>query len=119
MDQALPGDELNIRADDWNRVRQAIPRTSSTVTTSPFFCEIYYAKTGVSGIPARSTDTLGSGDVEIYAPDDSDVLQATGRTVTVKNISGTAVAAETYIIIGRENRRRTFTVIVESCEVES
>lgn len=119
MEQALPGDEMVIRADDWNRVRQAIPKTSTRVSNSPFFCEIYYAKTGVSGIPARSTDTLGSGDVEIYAPDGSDVLQATGRTVTVKNISGTAVAAETYIVIGRENRTRTFTVLVESCEVAS
>jgi hypothetical protein len=37
----------------------------------------------------------------------------------VKNISGTSVEGSTYIVIGRENRTRSFVVIVESCEVAS
>jgi hypothetical protein len=118
MEHAFPGDELVLRADDWNRVRDALPKTKTTVNPSPFLCEIYYARTGVGGIPARSGNTVGSATVEIYGID-GNTLTATGREVTVKNISGTSVEGSTYIVIGRENRTRSFVVIVESCEVAS
>ena len=119
-EQAFPGDPLRIKAADWNQVRrQTKPKSNQVVTTSQWVPEIYLAKAGSSGISARSGSTLGSGTVTIYTRNDSNTLVATTREETCYNISGTAVDADAWIVIGREFTRRDFVVIVESCEAAS
>lgn len=114
MEQALPGDEMVIRADDWNRVRQAIPKVGLQANLSGaalLSSQIFYAKVSSPGITARSGTTLGTGEVVIYAPDDTNALTATDRTVVVNSGFEHAIATDKYVIIGREAIRRTYAVI--------
>lgn len=124
MDNAQPGDPLQISAREWNEIRRKNTTktqggSTSTPSKNPWIPEIYYAKTPVGGIPARVGDALGSATCEIYERDADDELVATGREETVWNISGTAVEGSAWIVIATENRRRDFVVIVESCEPAS
>src|SRR5690606_34654845 len=54
---------------------------------------IYIAKTGGSGIPARSGDTPGSAEVTICKINEAGTLVTTSRTETAYNLSASAVAA--------------------------
>jgi hypothetical protein len=48
------------------------------------------------GIPARSGTTVGKANCTIYSISSGDVLTSTGRTVSVVNLSTTAVAGSVY-----------------------
>lgn len=60
---------------------------------------IEIAKNGASAITARSGTTVSSGSVTIYQRSTT-TIATTGVSVTVWNLSDTAVAADAYIFIG-------------------
>lgn len=112
-----PGDPLEISATEWNQVRAAtLGLDGIRDAGGRFIPEVLIAKTGVGGIPARIGTTAGSAEVTVYSIDSSNTLASTTRTAVCKNISGTAVEADTYIVIAREWGSRVFVVVVESCE---
>jgi hypothetical protein len=65
----------------------------------------YAAKTGASTIPARSSNTPGSGTVTLYDLNASGVLESLGITETVYNKSTEAVAANAWLTITLEYSR--------------
>jgi hypothetical protein len=68
----------------------------------------YIAKTGVGGIPARSSDTPGQALVDLYRIGaDGDLLAVTDERsdsiqITVYNLSTAAVAGSVYIQVKQE-----------------
>jgi len=79
-------------------------------------------KTDGSGITARSGSTVGTGTVTLYYIDpDTDALtvkqdrNGDDVTVTVKNMSTTAVAASAYVQIGQEHMKGTYLAVWEDC----
>jgi phosphoribulokinase len=117
MKQAFPGDRLQIKAEDWNRVRQIsnTGRTGVTENRKRVYSEIAIAYTDAPGIAARSGTTLGSGTVTFYGVTDGGVLTATTETATAYNITQSAVVGNTYVVVGREFRTNKWIVIVEDC----
>jgi hypothetical protein len=118
MKQAFPGDRLQIKAEDWNRVRRVsnIPSTGITGGAGRrVYTEMAVAYTDAPGIAARSGTTLGSGTVTFYEISDAGVLSATTETDTVYNITQSAVVGNTYVVVGREFRTNKWIVIVEDC----
>lgn len=115
--ESQPGDPLEISAREWNQVRAAtLGLDGIRDAGGRFIPEVLIAKTGLAGIPARIGTTVGSAEVTVYSIDSDNELASTTRTATCKNISGTAVEAETYIVMAREWGSRVFVVVVESCE---
>jgi hypothetical protein len=113
---SLPGDPLEISATEWNQVRAAtLGLDGIRDAGGRFIPEILIAKTSAPGIPARSGTTAGSATVTIHTISSGDVLSATTRTETAKNITESAVNGDTYIVIAREWNSRVFIVIVEDC----
>jgi hypothetical protein len=76
-------------------------------------CEIALAKTGGSGIPARSGTTLGSATVTIQDVSLSNVVSA-GNSVTCLNFSGSAIGNNRLISIGKRRDGR-WQVLSEDC----
>ena len=74
------------------------------------------AKAPVGGIPARSATTPGSATCTFWEIASGPTLTATSVTETVYNISGTAVAANAYIVVNREYISGEWIVVMESCE---
>ena len=74
---------------------------------------ISVAKVGGSVITARSTTTPGTGTATLQY-DNAGTLTAEAGTVTVKNWAGTTVAANAYIVVGKDSRG-TWWVLSEDC----
>ena len=120
MKQALPGDALRISADEWNEIRRRVLGDNLTNNRRPVPTEVLYGRAGGSGIPSRTGSAPGSGTVDIYYRDaTTGNLTSYGESVTAYNISGTAVDANAWVILGREFITKDFVVIVESCEAAS
>lgn len=112
-----PGDPLEISAREWNQVRAAtLGLDGIRDGGGRFIPEVLIAKTDAFGISARAGNTVGSAEVTVYSVDSNNVLASTSRTEICKNISGTPIEADTYIVIAREWGSRVFVVVVESCE---
>lgn len=115
-----PGEPLEIVANEWNEIRRRVlPGGGLLNAPGGWMTEVLLAKAPSGGIPARNGTTAGSATVTVYTLSDSDVLTATDRTVVCKNISGTAVAADAWIVIAPEYTRRAYVVLVESCDEAS
>jgi len=69
-----------------------------TALVRPAWPQVLWAKSGASGIPARSGDTPGSATVDVYTLA-SGSLATTGFSVTAYNASGAAVVASKYLQI--------------------
>jgi len=72
------------------------------------------AQAGSYGVSARSGTTAGTGEVTIFYIA-SGVLTSTGKTLTAKNLSGTAVTASAYITIKRCSLDEDWIVDAEDC----
>lgn len=72
------------------------------------------AQAGSYGVSARSGTTAGTGDVTIYHIVGG-VLTSTGKTLTAKNLSGTAVTASAYITVKRCSLDEDWVVDAEDC----
>jgi len=82
---------------------------------------VYVCKTGAGGIPAMVGDVVGSADVTVQGIDDDDELydaiDSNGNvmTITVKNTSTSAVAADTVIHVKQELATGRQVVDFENC----
>jgi hypothetical protein len=74
----------------------------------------YHAVTKSGGIAARSSLTMGSATVDLYACSSAGVLSDSGVDVTAYNMATSAVAANAHIMIQR-NSAGLWVVIVEDC----
>lgn len=72
------------------------------------------AYTPVGGIAARSGSSVSSATCTIYELD-SGSLSATTDTISVNNLSTTAVAGEVYIFAVQETRSGEFIAVWEDC----
>lgn len=91
------------RNDASNLLRQLGQRDFELV---PFegedqFPGVYVAVTPSGGIPARSGTTLGTATCTLQQVSYAGTLSSTTRTVTVSNLSTTAVGGSAYIICQR------------------
>lgn len=116
MDNAQPGDPLQISAREWNEIRRknttkAQGGSTSTPSKNPWFPEIYFAKVPVGGIPARVGIVLGSATCELYTRNADDELVSMGRSEVVWNAGGSDVQEDEYIIVATEGSRRDFVVV--------
>lgn len=69
----------------------------------------------VTAIPARSGDTAGSvEDVKVLDAGTDGVMRETGTTITVFNMFGSEVAADSYITVKRV--RSSWWVDAEDCD---
>lgn len=115
-----PGDPMELVASEWNEIRRRVlPASGIGIGAGGWIPDMLIAKAPSGGIAARSGTTCGSATCDVYTLDDSDDLTVTDRTVVVKNISGTAVSANAWLIVAPEFTRRAYIVIVESCEPAS
>lgn len=73
---------------------------------------VIYIKSPGGGIPARSGTTLGEAACNLYIRQGSGLVD-TGQTLTIYNVSSTAVAATRYGVAGWDGDG--YVVIVESC----
>lgn len=78
-----------------------------------FRSEIAVARTDGSGITARSGATPGTGNATIQFLGATELANH-GSAITVRNWAGSAVAADAYILIGRD-RRGVWWVVSEDC----
>jgi hypothetical protein len=69
------------------------------------------ARTGPSGIPARSGDTVGVGDVTLYSLDGESLVP--GADDTAINLAAAAVAGDVYVQVKRVSGR--WCVDFEDC----
>lgn len=97
----------------------ATPALSPTGSGAPLKC--YIAKTGGSGIAARSGATPGSATVTLYYVNASGELatwndrEGTPITVTCYNMSTTAVGNNVYIIAQQELLSGKLLAVWEDC----
>lgn len=78
-----------------------VPRPRYQRKGLPFrYDDAKVAKNGASAIAARSGLQMTGGEVTIYEADDDGLLSATSDTKVAYNLSGTAVAADAYLMIG-------------------
>lgn len=81
---------------------------------------MYIVKTPVGGIPARSGTTPGSATCTLWtnaggALAEWDNTQGDAQSVTVYNLSTTAVAAEAYVVACQEMLGGTLLALWEDC----
>ncbi len=92
--------ERLVRMSNSNALR---PQNRTPEATEPPLedRERWICKNSSSEIPARSGDTPGSGTVTIQKLD-SGALTATNGTLTAYNFSASAIAADAYILVFRD-----------------
>lgn len=110
--------------DVFNTSRVPVPVGATIMVTRDFRSGLWMAgdvetaiaKVGLSAIPARSGATAGSGLVDILNLDESNGnMSVSSETLTVYNLSATAVTASAYITIKRISMDDSWIVDAEDC----